>query len=181
MALLLQEKKDLVAEIRERLQDSEIIVLTEFEKMSVKDITELRGKLREQDVFLKVYKNTLIKRAMNEIDADSEAFGKFGEHLKGVSAIAYTADRPLVACKVLSDTAKDDDRVGVKAAYFEERYMTTADVSELGKLGSKDQLIARLIYALRSPMTRVVSALTSPQSKLILTLRAVAEDKEQKG
>jgi len=180
MALPLSEKKALVAEIKETFESSDIVLLASVERMSVAEITALRAKLRPETVRFKMYKNTLVKRAMTEIDPDNPAFQKLGESLKGFTLVASTPEKPLAACKILSDTAKEDERVRVKAAVFENRFVSADGVKELAGIGSKDMLIARLLGALKSPITRLHRSLTSPQSNLVLVLKAVA-DKQEKG
>ena len=180
MALPLSQKQELVTEIKDLFTHSEIVLLTQFEKMSVGELTALREKLRPETVRLKVYKNTLVRRAMQELDPESDAFNQLGGHLKGHTALAFSPEKPLVACKLIADTAKDDKRVGIKAAYFEGRYVDLDGVKQLASIGSKDMLIARLIGALKSPVSRLVNSLKAPQSNLVGVLRAVA-DKQEKG
>ena len=182
MALPLSKKQDLVAEIKDLFQNNEIVLLASIERLTVAEMTALRDKMRPETVRVKMYKNTLVRRAMQEIDPDSEVFQKLGEHLHGHTALAYTPEKPLAACKLLTDSFKESaERVAVKGAIFESRYMDAAAVKELAGIGSKEMLIARLLGALKSPMTRLVNGLKGPQSNLVLVLKAVADKQEKQG
>ena len=179
MALHLAEKEKLVSEIKDGIARNQIVILAQCERMSVSEITDLRTKLRESSVTLKMYKNTLVKRALNDLDPENAGFKKLFEHLKGPSALVFSEDKPLGACKIISESAKESaEKVSVKAAYFEEHFMSKADVKSLGDIGSKEMLIARLLTALKSPMSRLVNCLKSPQSNLVLVLKSVADKKE---
>lgn len=175
MPLLLKEKQELIEEIKSNIENNEIVLVASVEKMTVSDITDLRRKLREGSVTLKMYKNTLIRHAMLQMDPDNEAFQKIFEHLKGPSALVFNKETPLLACKLVSEKAKEDKRVGVKAAFFEGRYVDMNGVTGLASIGSKEMLLSRLLSVLNAPMSRLVNALKSPQSNLVHTLKAVAE------
>jgi len=107
-------------------------------------------------------------------------FKQLGEHLNGHTALAFSPEKPLVACKLMADTAKDDKRVSIKAAFFEKHYVDANGVKELASIGSKDMLIARLIGSLKAPMNKLHHCLTAPQTNLVMVLKAVA-DKQEKG
>lgn len=178
MPLLLKEKQELIEEIKSNIENNEIVLVASVEKMKVSDITELRRKLREDSVTLKMYKNTLIRHAMLQMDPDNESFQKIFAHLQGPSALVFNKEQPLNACRLVTDKAREDARIGVKAAFFEGRYMDGEDVKSLAAIGSKEMLLARLLGALKSPMSRLVHAMKSPQSNLVYTLRAVAEKQQ---
>ena len=180
MALPLKRKKEIVAEIKEKLSAKDsLILLAEFKNQSVAETTVLRNKLFEGSVSYDIYKNTLVKHAIEEIAPDDENMKKLFPSLKGQTAFAYSAEKPFECAKLMTEAAKSTDKLNVKAGLFEGKFMSKAELEALAAIGSKEQLISRLLFAMKSPMSRLVNALGSPQTKLVYTLKAVADQMEK--
>ena len=125
-AKIIESKKEVVAEIKNKIENSASVVLFDYRGLSVAEVTDLRRKLRESGSFYKVYKNTLAKRAMDELKINVD------EHLTGPSAIAFSTDQ-LAPIKVLSDFAKKNDKLVLKVGIVDGNI---ADANELGKLAT---------------------------------------------
>lgn len=179
MPLALNEKKLLVAEIKENLAKNGMAIFAEFKSQKVSEVSDMRNKLYDGQVSYKVYKNTLIKRALSELDPDNEEMKKLFVHLKGATAMAYSVTKPLEAAKMMTDFAKGNEKVNVKCGFFEGTFIDGAGVEQLASIGSKEMLIGRLVNALKSPVSRLANSLKSPASKLAYTLSAVADQKEK--
>ena len=102
MSLVLDQKKQVVEEIRSKISGAKSIVLVDYRGLTVEEVTELRKKYTEAGIDYKVYKNTMMRFAFKE-----EGFEAFNEHLTGPSAIAICKDDPVAAARITNDFAKD--------------------------------------------------------------------------
>src|SRR5688500_11481451 len=139
LSLNLEEKKAVVAEVSAQLQNAQSIVLAEYRGIEVVDMTRLRAKARESGVYLKVLKNSLARRAI----ADT-AFADLSDKMVGPLAYGISAD-PVAAAKVLSDFAKGNDKLVIKAGAMANYVMDAKGVQALASLPSRDELLAKLM------------------------------------
>ncbi len=174
MALALADKKLHVDEISKRLEANKFRMLVDTQTLTVHQVEDLRAKLREKKIKLKVYKNRLIKRAIDEQGSDSQ-LAKLTEHLTGPTAMAFTDGDPIVAAKVFADYAEENKNLGLKAVVYEDQYWVEADIKEMVKLGSMAAIYGRLINGMKTPMRKLTNSLKWPGTKLTLTLKAAAE------
>lgn len=179
MAISLKKKQELVGELKDGLQQNGLIILAEFKALSVAETTDIRNKLAESSVSYKVHKNTLVKHAIEELDANDAQMKKLFDYLSGPTAVAYSVEKPFEAAKLMSDFARANDKISVKCGFFEGKYLAKAEVEQLAAIGSKDMLLSRLLSALKSPISRLNNALKAPQTNLYLTLKAVVDKKEK--
>ena len=177
MALSLEIKKEHVSEIAEKLKSSQWILMVDPIGLNVAGIMDLRNKLRENNVGMKVYKNTLIARAIDE--CGDENLKPLKDFLTGPTALSYTTDDPIVATRVLVDFAKDNDSLTLKAASCEGDYWDEVKIAEMSKLGSKKAIYGGLISTMLAPINKLVFVLTGPGRDLVGTLDAIA-DKDEK-
>jgi large subunit ribosomal protein L10 len=146
------EKEQLVTELTEKIKGATAFYYTDFTGLNVKRMTELRRRLRKADVEYVVIKNTLALRAVNES-------GLAGARLRGPTGVVIGKD-PIVAAKVLSDFAKENDqKPGVKGGMLDGKVIDTAQVKQLASLPSREQMLADLGAGLQSPLGAFVGAL----------------------
>ncbi len=174
MPLTLEDKKVLVEEISSELKNSSWCILTDVIGLKVSEVNELRNKARESGVNIKVYKNRLIKRAIDEQD-DSGELGKLVSHLKGPTAVAFVSEDPIIASKMFVDFAEDNKNFTIKAAVLDAKYLSPEEIKELSKLGSMASIYGKLILAMKAPMYKLINALQGPGSSLVGTLKSIAE------
>lgn len=173
MALSLDKKKVMVDEIREKLDASQWCLLADPVGLTVAQVSELRVKLFQSGIDYKVYKNTLIRRAIQ--DKGGDGLQKLIPNLKGSTGMATTTTcDPIVATKIFTDFAKTQDKLQVKAAVFQGDYWDTMKTADMAKLGSMASIYGMLIAVMKTPATKLISTLNGPMSKLTLTLKAVA-------
>ena len=163
------EKVEAVAELKELLA-SNVLILTDFQGLNVKGISDLRRKLRETGSGYRVVKNTLFTLAA----ADTPA-RPLTEGLAGPTAIVYTDQDPVAAAKALQDFAKAAKTLKVKSGMIDGRIYGPEQIATLASIPSTPQLHAMLVGGLRSPITGLVSTLQSMIAQLVMTLQAVAE------
>lgn len=174
MTLTLNRKKEVVEEIKEKLGKSEWYLLADPVGLTVANVSDLRKKLYESKIDYTVYKNTLIRRAIEE--QGGEGLQQLIPHLKGPTGLAITEGcDPIVATKIFTDFAKAQEKLEVKAAVFQGDYWNTARTIEMAKLGSMATIYGTLISAMKNPANKLVNTLNGPMTTLVLTLKAVAE------
>lgn len=175
MALKLEEKQAVVAEVGTQLVDAQAIVLAQYAGMSVADMTALRANARRSGVYLRVLKNTLARRAV----ADTP-FAGLTEHMSGPLAYGISPD-PVALAKVLHDFAKGNERFVIKAGAMRNYVMSAKDVASLAQMPSREELIAKLMATMQAPAAQFVRTLNEVPARFVRTLAAVRDQKEQSG
>jgi large subunit ribosomal protein L10 len=146
------EKDKLVAELKEKLQGAKALYYTDFSGLKVKNMTELRRRLRKANVEYVVIKNTLALRALNES-------GLVATPLKGQTGLVIAKDA-VAAAKVLADFAKENDqRPAMKGGVLEGRALSVEQVGKLASMPSREQMLADLGASMQAPMGAFVGAL----------------------
>ena len=143
MSANLEAKKQIVEDIKAKIQASKSVILIDYKGLTVAEDTEFRCNMRKANTEYKVLKNTLLKRAFNELNVTD-----FDADLNGPTSVAFGSDETS-ASKVIVDAAKKyQDKVCVKSAYFEEKRLDEKGVKALAAIPSKQQLYAMLASAL---------------------------------
>ena len=140
---VLQSKKELVAQLTEKLKNAVAGVVIDYKGINVEQDTKMRKDLREAGVEYFVVKNTMLRFAAKEV-----GFDEFIPHLEGTTAIAISNDDVIAPAKVISKYAKelkDDTDFAVKVGFMDGKVIDAATVSELGNLPSKEQLVGQLL------------------------------------
>lgn len=140
-AKIIEQKAAVVSEIREKFENAKSVVLFDYRGLSVAEVTDLRKKLRETGADYKVYKNTLTKRALDELNIDMK------EYLEGPSAVSFGTDE-LSIVKVLSDFSKDHNALELKAGIVEGKVATSDDLKRYAAIPSRDTLLTQLAAGL---------------------------------
>ena len=155
MSLNLDDKKAVVAEVSAQVANAETIVVAEYRGVAVSDLTVLRKKARESGVYLRVLKNTLVRRAVAETP-----FAELAEHMVGPLIYSMSAD-PVAAAKVLNDFAKTNDKLILKAGSYAGKVMNEAGVKELASIPSREELLAKLLGVMQAPVSGFAGALAA--------------------
>ncbi len=173
MPLNRDKKADLVASYEDGLASAPNAFVIGFEGLSVVLDTELRDKIRNCGSHYQVVKNTLVLRAIAGKPLE-EVKGTF----KGATAVAYSNDDAVGLAKVLTEFAKDAPAVQFKAGLVEGKIVEVEQIREIASLPSRDDLIAKLLYLLQSPLTRLVRGLGALPRSLVIVMDQVAKQKE---
>ena len=168
------EKSNQVAELKDKLSNSNFFYLTDSSTLTVEQINELRGKFYEKGIEMRVVKNTLAKKAMEQASEEG-AFEGLYDSLKGPTAILFT-DVANAPAKVIKEFRGDKERPILKAAYIDSSiYIGDDQLKALASLKSKEELIGEIITLLQSPAKNVISGLKSSGSKLSGILKTLGE------
>ena len=134
---ILAKKQEVIDEIKDKVNNSSSFVLFDYRGLTDAEIKELRRALRNADANYKVYKNTLMARAFNDLNID------LSSALEGPSAFAYSTDQ-IAPIKVLSDFAKDHEALTLKIGYIDGEVADQAKLAEYAKIPSRDGLLTML-------------------------------------
>jgi large subunit ribosomal protein L10 len=165
-------KQQVVNEIKEKFQRAEAVVLVDYRGLNVAEVTELRKRFREAGADYKVYKNTLMTRALTELGME-----ELIPYLTGPNAVALGYGDPVVPAKIISEFAKDHDKLEVKAGMISRKVIGAEGVKSLANLPSKEVLVAQALGGLNAPITGFVNVLQGNIRNLVYALNAIAEKK----
>ncbi|MHB1949857.1 MAG: 50S ribosomal protein L10 [Acidiferrobacteraceae bacterium] len=169
MSLNLEQKQAVVAEVAEIVSGAKAAVVAEYSGLTVAQMTGLRRKAHEAGVYLKVIKNTLVRRAVTGSD-----FECLKDHVYGPLAFAVGKD-PVAIAKVVSEFAKDNARFVVKAGAMDGRLMSREDLEILAKLPGRDMLLAMVMGTMKAPVQKFVQTLNEIPARFVRTLAAVRD------
>ena len=168
------EKAAAIEELKEKFAQHEFFYVTDSSALTVEHVNELRGLCHEKEVELRVVKNTLAVKALQEA-AEDKGYDALIEHLKGPTAIMFTATSNAPA-KIIKQFREDHEKPVLKAAYIDTAvYVGEEALEELVKLKSKEELIGEVITLLQSPIKNVVSSLQSGGSTIAGLVKALEE------
>lgn len=156
---ILEQKKALVEEIAGKMNDAASTVVVEYRGLTVAELTELRRKLRDEDVEMIVYKNSMVRRATEKL-----GYGDLMESLAGPNAIAFSKDE-IAACRIICDFAKKHDKLVVKAGIVDNKVVNADEVKTLAKLPNKDGMISMFLGCLQSPVRSFACAVKAIADK----------------
>ena len=170
MALRLEDKKAFVKEVSAVAGESLSAVVAEYRGLSVAEMTELRKEARGADVYLRVVKNTLARRAFKGTD-----FECLEDSLKGPVLLAFAKDDPGAAARVIKDFAKEHKALQAVSLSLGGQLLPASDLAKLADLPTLDQARAMLLGVMIAPMSKLVRTLAEPPVMLARTLSARGE------
>ena len=161
-----------VKQLTEAFSKAKAVYFTEYHGLNVSDVTKLRSEFFKADVEYKVAKNTLIKLA-----AEENKITGLDEVLTGSTAIAISYGEPVSPAKVIKKFNKDNDLPTVKGILFEGEFLPGEEFKKLADLPNKEELLAKLVAMLNSPLQKLVSTLSSPMQNTVGVLNNLKEHK----
>jgi len=168
-----EAKKVLVEEISEKIKGAKSVVLVDYNKLTVAEVSELRVKCKKAGCEYKVYKNTLVRKALNEL-----GFNQFDNDLNGPTAVTFGADET-AAAKVMVAAAKDyDGKITLKSAFVDNAYVDKNGIKALATMPSKEELVAKMLGSMQAPLANFAGVLSNLLSGIVRVLNGVAKSKE---
>ncbi len=173
MALGLEDKKAIVADVNEVAAEALSLVIADSRGCTVDAMTGLRKQAREANVTVRVVRNTLAKRAVEgtEFECAQEAF-------VGPSLLAFSMEDPGAAARLFKDFAKEHEAFEVRALAVSGQLLGADSIDVLAKLPTRDQALSMLMSVMKAPVTKLVQTMDAVPSKLVRTLAAVRDQKE---
>jgi large subunit ribosomal protein L10 len=172
VALNLQKKQEVVAEVSEQVARAQAIILAEYRGLGAGDMTVLRAKARNAGVYFRVLKNTLARRAVA-----NTPFAPLAEKMVGPLAFAISAD-PVAAAKVLDEFAKSNEKLVIKGGALPNTIMGPKEVASLAALPSREELLAKLMGTMQAPIAQFVRTLNEVPARFVRTLAAIRDSKQ---
>jgi len=163
MSDVLDQKKSVVEEITERLRASQTTVVVDYRGLDVAEVTQLRKELRDAGVEYKVYKNSLARRAVADVELD-----ELNETLVGPTAVAFSQDDVIAPAKIINNFAKEHEALEIKGGVIEGEIATIEQLKELAQLPDHDGLVSMLLSVLQAPIRNLAYA-----------TKAIADQKEE--
>jgi len=173
MALKLEDKKALVAEVNEVAKRAYSAVAAEYRGLTAGKFDILRTKARENGVYLHVVKNTLAVRAVEGTD-----FACLVPALVGPLVLGFSLEDPGAVGRVIRDFAKDNDKLVVKAIVVSGTLYGAKDIERLASLPTREQALAILAGTLKAPVAKLAATLAEPAAKTARAIKAVADSKQ---
>ncbi len=173
MALNLTQKKNVVAELAEVAGSAHSLVAAEYAGLTVAQLTQLRQKARNDGVFLKVAKNTLVSRAVEGTDYDV-----IKDALTGPLLYAFSKEDPGAAGRLIKDFAKANDKLKPRLVSMGGQMYPGSHVDVLASLPTRDQALSMLLSVMVQPATMLVRLLSEPASQVARVTNAVAQTKQ---
>jgi large subunit ribosomal protein L10 len=168
-----QEKQAIVEELKNKFANAKSVVLTDFRSLTVAEDTKLRKGLREAGVDYKVYKNTLVRLAIQGMDLD-----ELNQYLVGPTALAFSEEDVVAPAKVLNEYAKEYKNLKIKGGVIEGKVVDYDGVKALADLPPREVLLAQLLAGMQSPIVGLVNVLQGNIRNLVYVLDAIRNQKQ---
>ena len=173
MALSIEQKKAVVAEVAEVAKVAMAAVAAEYRGITVEEMTDLRVKARESGVYLKVAKNTLVRRAV-----EGTEFECMQESLTGPLLLAFSMEDPGAAARLVKDFIKSNDNLITKLVAVGGEVYEASELDRLSSLPTYDQAISIMMGVMKAPIEKFVRTFAEPHTKLVRTFAAVRDAKQ---
>ncbi len=174
MALGLEDKKAIIAEVSEAAQSALSAVIADYRGLSVGQMTELRKQARDGGVYLKVVRNTLARRAV-----EGTEFQCLQTSLVGPTVLAFSQEDPGAAARLIKDFAKENKELEVKALSISGQLLGAEQIDVLAKMPTLDQARAMLMSVMIAPVTKLTRTLNEFPSSITRVVAAVADEKKE--
>jgi large subunit ribosomal protein L10 len=165
------EKTEVISEIKEMIDNSSAVYLTDYTGLNVADISAIRNDFRKEGVKYKVMKNTLFKLAIDE----TGKYEKLADHLVGMTGYAFASNNPVAPAKIIKKYFDDKQKLALKACYIEDQYFSGDKLSVIAALPSKNELIAGILGSLNAPVSGIVGAINAVIRDLVSVIDEISK------
>ena len=172
MALRLEQKQTIVAEVGAEARKSHSAVLADFRGLTVVDMTELRAKARREGVYLRVVRNSLARRAVAGTDYEC-----LNDALEGPTLLALSLDEPGSAARLMKACVDEYEALEVKALAIGGTLLAASEIDRVAELPTRSEALGLLMSVMLAPISKLTRTLNEVPGKLVRTLAAVGEAK----
>ena len=173
VALNLEDKKSIVAEVSTIAASAHSAVAAEYRGLTVDEMTQLRVKARNEGVYLRVIKNSLVKRAVDGTD-----FECMQDSLVGPLIMAFSQEDPGAAARLVKDFSKEHDKLIARVIAIGGEVLPVEQIDRLAKLPNREQALSLLMAVMKAPIEKFVRTMNEPHAKLVRTVAAVRDQKQ---
>lgn len=167
-----ETKKTVVAEITDKLNRAQSVVLIDYRGLTVSEVTDLRNQFRKAGVEYAVLKNTMLTLAARDLNIEN-----LEEHLKGPTAVAFGYEDPVAPAKIITEYIKKNKKISVKCGMIDKKVVDVAGVTALAELPPREVLIAKMMGSMNAPITGFVGVLSGVMRKFVYAVEAVRKQK----
>lgn len=167
------EKTEFVSQISSNLKESTAVFLIDYHGVDVEDINNIRGKFKEADVTYKVYKNTLFKRAIDEVGG----YDEFNPLLEGMTGFIFTGENYVSAAKIVNDFFKDKKKFAFKGCYIESDFFGSDQLEAIASMPTKDEIMSGIVRAVAAPATGIVGAINAVMRDIVTLVDEISKKK----
>jgi large subunit ribosomal protein L10 len=173
VALNFEDKKSIVAEVSTIAASAHSAVAAEYRGLTVDQMTQLRVKARNEGVYLRVIKNSLVKRAVDGTD-----FECMQDSLVGPLIMAFSQEDPGAAARLVKDFSKEHDKLIARVIAVGGEVLPVEQIDRLAKLPNREQALSLLMAVMKAPIEKFVRTMNEPHAKLVRTVAAVRDQKQ---
>ncbi|MAT57968.1 MAG: 50S ribosomal protein L10 [Melioribacteraceae bacterium] len=167
------QKIEFVEQIKEIIKNSTAIYMVDYHGITVEDINKLRGEFRKDGVTYKVFKNTLMKRAFDEIGG----YEKFNDILVGMTGVAFAGENFVAPAKIIEKFSKDKNTMKFKGAYLDGQFFDASKLEMLASMPTKEEVMASIVGSIASPAQGIVGAINGVARDLVNVIDQIAKQK----
>ncbi len=169
----IDEKKQVVEEIKQKLDAATLVICTDYRGLNVDQVTQLRNSLRVPGVEYRVLKNTMFRFALQQCGYEDIA-----ARITGPNAVIFSNDDPVGPAKTITEFARANKQIEVKMGILEGKYLSADGVKELANLPSREVLLAQVVGTMQAPITSFVRVLNANLTGLVRALDGIREQKQ---
>lgn len=170
----LEKKKEIVGDLHEKFSKSKVVIVTDYKGMNVTAMNDLRRRLRAEEVEYRVVKNTLLARA-----SEGTGVSAIRDRFKGPVAVALSYRDPVAPAKILTDFAKESDKLKIRLGVMDGKMLTAEGIKALSSLPPREVLLSRLLSLMNAVPTGFVRVLAAVPQNFMGLLNALREKKEK--
>lgn len=169
----IEEKKQVVEEIKQKLDAATLVICTDYRGLTVEQITQLRNSLRVPGVEYRVLKNTMFRFALKQAGYDNIA-----AQVTGPNAVIFSNEDPVGPAKIITEFARTNKELEVKMGILEGKYLSADSIKDLANLPSREVLVAQVLGTMQAPITSFVRVLNANLTGLVRALDGIREQKQ---
>lgn len=167
------EKLEIVSQIKELINNSTAVYVIDYAGVNVADISQIRREFRKEKVVYKVFKNTLVQKAI----AESNKFDKLDAVLQGMNGFAFVEENISAPAKIIKKYKDVSGKLNLKGCYIEDQFYSGDKLNELASLPSKEEVISSVIGSIVAPISGVVGAVGAVMRDLVNVIDAIEKKK----
>jgi len=167
------EKTEMISRIKELINESNAVYLADYAGINVFDISNIRNEFRKEGVKYKVFKNTLVKRAIRE----TGKYEKLENHLVGMIGMAFVNDDLSAPARVIKKYHDASQKLALKGCYLEDQYFAGDKLNELAALPTKAEVIAGILGSINAPASGIVGTINAVIRELVSVVDEIAKKK----
>ena len=173
MPLNLEDKKAIVADVAGVMANAVSTVVADYRGLTVAELTDLRSKARESGLYVRIVRNTLVRRAIEGTD-----YACLNEALVGPNILVISQDAPGAGARLLRDFMKDHDKMSVRAVAIGSDYYAAESLEAIASLPTYDEAVAQLMSVMKAPVSKMVRTTNETIARLARVLSQIADQKK---